>query len=407
MDINSADYQVHIVFFKIDSDFKVLRNQKYELVPYDTEKSTGIFLEEGEYGQQVLTNESISMDILPQYVKETINSIQTPDDYRVFKNSLGNNFQLSERTYNNTTTIEGVFYVPVKLKQIKVSPGYKKKDLGVIFNINYYIKYNSTNTVLSRRIYGSAIHQTYVDINQYNNINTVAEMQSLSYDSIDGGKACINTIDNRIIIDDYSQCTAFDILYSQNFTLVPYFQDEEGTITLEISNTVNDLTKYNASNNKKLEYKIYVKNTGNAPSSNNVLKTNVPDKVIVDEASISDAGVYNKQKNIITWNIERIDDEQQIVVSYKALAPDTVSGEELIGNSTVLSDQQTTESYSNNTIVTLDKIVEIIKNPNTGTSMIYIPNTNIGMPISILLAIVMLIGITILVVMKKTIKKLR
>lgn len=132
----------------------------------------------------------------------------------------------------------------------------------------------------------------------------------------------------------------------------------------------------------------------------NIITTNVPIKVIVDESSISNNGVYNKKNNTIMWNIERIDANQKIEVSYKALAPKSTNGKELIGNSIVSSTQQTRESYSNNTIVTLDKIIEIIANPNTGGRMIYIPNTNIGMPINILLFI-LIISISIIIIKNK------
>ena len=51
MDEYNTYHNLQIVFLKIGNDYKVLKNQKYELVPYDTEKSTGVFSEEGAYGQ--------------------------------------------------------------------------------------------------------------------------------------------------------------------------------------------------------------------------------------------------------------------------------------------------------------------------------------------------------------------
>jgi high-affinity K+ transport system ATPase subunit B len=127
--------------------------------------------------------------------------------------------------------------------------------------------------------------------------------------------------------------------------------------------------------------------------------------VVVEESSISDSGVYNKQSNTISWNITKIDASEEVKVSYKAIAPKSADGKELIGNSYITSDQVTTRVYSNNTIVTLDKIVEIIDNPNTGMHMLYIPNTNIGIPISFLFIIIMIICISLVVFKNKFMKK--
>ena len=156
---------------------------------------------------------------------------------------------------------------------------------------------------------------------------------------------------------------------------------------------------------RSLEYKILVKNIGNAPSSDNVITTNVPQKVIVEETSISDSGIYNKKDNTITWRVDRIDIEEEFIVSYNAIAIKESDEKELIGNSNVTSQQMSSKVYSNNTIVSLDKIVEIIYNPVTGSNMIYIPNTNIGMPVSILFMIIIILSVTattITIKIKKT-----
>ena len=412
MDEYNTYHNLQIVFLKIGNDYKVLKNQKYELVPYDTEKSTGIFSEEGTYGQYFFNgedyNSSFSIDILPQYLKNEIDKIQTIDDYRALADRL-DNFSLSsgEGGEHGLPLLSGYFHIPVKLKQIKGSPGYKNQDLGILLNVDFTISYDrNTNEILYKDVYVSAWEQAFVDLDEFSNVKTLDEMVSLTYNVYyNGERACINTNNDRIIIEDPSQCTVPVNFGSGVFSLVPFFMDEEGVVKFEISNSVNGLAKYNASNNKNLEYEIIVKNTGTASSSQNVIVTNVPKQVIVDENSISNSGTFNASNNTITWNIDYINSEEQILLYYRAIAPNDVNGEELIGNSNVLSAQVTTKTYSNNTIVTLDKMVEIIKNPKTGITMIYIPNTNLGMPLSVFLMIIVIISITSIMFVKKVKKK--
>ena len=89
--------------------------------------------------------------------------------------------------------------------------------------------------------------------------------------------------------------------------------------------------------------------------------------------------------------------------SYNAIVDKDIYGEELIGHSTVESDQTKIATYSNNTIVSLDKIVEIITNPNTGMTMVYVPNTNIGIPVSLFFMVLIAFFLTILVIIKNKI----
>lgn len=70
----------------------------------------------------------------------------------------------------------------------------------------------------------------------------------------------------------------FVIDASYSYSKVRYFVNIKDSIELKISNTLNNLNKYNASNNKNLEYKIIVKNDGNEPSKDNIITTNVSAK---------------------------------------------------------------------------------------------------------------------------------
>lgn len=384
-----------ISIIKINSNNKVLYGSEYKFETYEGKEIPGKVHVNSSgaityyFDSDFFSSYENTVSLLPDMFKEELDLYQ---NYQDFRNSwIFEKFGFVSGTYVSN---EYLIYVPIKIIETKSPVGYKAMNMTTF--LEFRIEYSNIN---EEKLNIEVSHSKQIPV-FYNTIDfDVTDYNNYKYNLYRTYASSPYLLDRRCGEQIVAGPSTFDENYCSDFAY--FFENEEGVVKLEISNTVNNLTKFNASSNKNLEYKIYVKNIGDAPSGNNVITTNVPDKVKVDESSISDNGVYNMKKNNITWNIERIDDKQEVVVSYRAIAPTTVNGDELIGNSTVLSAQQTTESYSNNTIVTLDKIVEIIKNPNTGTSMIYIPNTNIGMPINTLFIILILISIISIVVMSK------
>ena len=109
-----------------------------------------------------------------------------------------------------------------------------------------------------------------------------------------------------------------------------------------------------------------------------------------------------KNKN----NVEFIDSLETLEFSYKALAPNDSNNEEYVGYSKVVSEQVPNGFTSTNTIVTLDKIIEIVTNPDTDVSMLYIAHTNIGIPVNYLFFVIVVISFMIVVLTKKVKKDL-
>ncbi len=408
-DLTINNYTFVISFYKVAEDnLTILKNEEYEIYSID-DQPTGIVLEKTNDGRHIFTdwthNNLYREDVnklFPNFLKDELSNIKTKSEFIDFYTRYNLNGYAGSNgghvSINN----------PIVLKQITSENGYKKQDIIIKSNLEFYVDYNSSSgeiTSASLGLYADDVENTSLLINNDYHVNTIDDFMNLNYRSLsDSYYSCQNSRAG-LIITNMEQCTPLSLEWSDSYSYVPYFVSEQGTVKLEITNTVNGLTKYNASNNKQLEYKISVKNSGDVSSENNVLVTNVPKMVVVEESSISDSGVYNKQSNTISWNITKIDASEEVKVSYKAIAPKSADGKELIGNSYITSDQVTTRVYSNNTIVTLDKIVEIIDNPNTGMHMLYIPNTNIGIPISFLFIIIMIICISLVVFKNKFMKK--
>ncbi len=401
-------------FFRVSSDNKVLMNEEYEIVSvqgkslgfkYRKEKNGRFNINsdlEGHYDYE----DADASDLIPDYILNDIKSVSTISE---LQNKYSSNpfYSLRYESISDRWSLE--FFVPAIIKQTKSEPGYKKHDIIVKANPRFLFYYDGDQVT---RVDGIVNIRNFTEgylyddaQHEFNNINDLV-VNNYSTFSIREG-VCMNT-NAGLIISDTNDCTIDEpfIFYSGGYNLVPYFVAEKGTVKYEITNTVNGQGKYNASNNKELEYKIDIKNTGNAASSGNVITTYIPKEITVNEKRISDNGIYNKYEHSISWEIDYIDVGEVLSVSYEATAPEGMNGKELIGHS-IINNEQVKEAFvSNNTIVTLDKVIEVVKNPETGT-MVYIANTNIGMPLSFLLALLLLMFVVLMVLAKQKVKKFR
>ncbi len=394
--IDAYDKYDRISIIKINSNNKVLHGSEYKIETFDGKEVPGkaIVNEAGTVTYFLDSNFFASYEntisLLPNILKDEINSYQNQQDF--FNSWVYDEFVYSVGNFNQNNYI---IAIPIKIIETKSPVGYKARNMTSFLRYNFLLYTQNEEKLKIEVSHHKEIPVLYdiidIDTTDYNYYK-YQFLTSYKHSSLLLNRKCGEQIVAGPSTFNEDYCT--DYAY--------FFENEEGTIKLEISNTVNNLTKYNASKNKNLEYKIRVRNSGDAPSGNNVITTNVPKKITVDETSISLGGSYNKEENTIVWTIDRIENEKEVMVSYKAVAMDNANGDELIGNSMVTSDQQTATVYSNNTIVTLDRIVEIIHNPNTGKSMIYIPNTNIGMPLSVLFIMIIVICITsLLIILRK------
>ena len=396
-------------FLKVDSNNKVIATEKYELVRADTDEGTGLYMETGDFNQHSLkifnynhvVDDTITklFKAFPEHIKNEIINVSVRSDLDKFQNYD----DIVSYSSNSSSVLIG-FTLPLKFKQVTAEAGYKKDNVILPAAIEVYYAIDSEDNITNASIEFRAIDRDSfiiynMDATPIDNFNDLAKFQ---YKPVD--KACLNTEGGRIITDR-SMCNAVDLFVSTPYDFIPYFISQKGNVTFKIENTVNDLVKYNASKNKELTYKITVTNTGNASSSDNVITTNVAKEVTVNEKGISDSGVYNKKDHTITWNVDLIDVGEVLSVTYEATAPADANGKELIGNSSIRSAQVTKDVYSNFTVVTLDKVIEVVKNPNTGT-MLYVANTNVGISVDWLMSILLFFAV-LLIVFRISFKKMR
>ncbi len=389
---------IAICFLRVDEKNKILTGEQYELVNTKGER-TGIFTEAGEFGQHRIEYHGIQEDayniIVPDFVREDWESINSYDDVEALRSKGVYSIEI-----DNWDVAQIDINVPVVLEQVTTVPGYEASNIVLFVRVYYRFYHNSYNnsTSKSAEIWISPVVYSYnKEVNQVDSYEDLIPYQVDIQDYED--QACLNTDEQgKIIINDYDSCTLYDDFnMSLTYALVPYFVAKKETTELEIENTVNGLTKYNASKDKELHYEIKVTNKGSVTSYNNVITTYVPSRVL---GVSSEVGEYDESNHTITWEIDEIAPGESKNLTYDAKAPGDTNGEELIGYTVVRSDQVEGETLSANTIVTLDRIIEVIHNPDTGT-MVYIANTNIGMPLSCLIVVTILICMMFAICIKK------
>lgn len=261
--------------------------------------------------------------------------------------------------YNIMNPSKVSFYFPLFVEEVKAPDGYVVGDKIVIPTM-------ATLEVLSSRvtlgIEGSA-YRRYLKYNKnvnYSNWSSYFLSEWLLNDVVDCSRMNFqsNVLDNANI--DYVPLILFN---------------EKGNVLLKINNYVNNFAKYTTTRGKTLNYRVEVVNSGTAPSTNNVIVTNVPKELVYVKGSASDGGIYNKTNHTITWRVNSIKANSSVSFRYSATVPkDALAGIEFIGKS-IISSQEIGEIQSRETNVSL------INNPKTAA------------PIAVLVIIVSMLGI--------------
>lgn len=406
------DYRItcdsKITFLVVDHNYKALKGNQYELISIDGKNKTGLFTTEEEYGDYHFykstyntennQNEEIA-DALPDLIKEEIENIHTVSDLSFF-NQHTDLFHKTE--YAPYSQIFYEFKIPFRFHQIRTANGTQKTDMIILGNCGLTYKYDQNNNITEKKLNINITDYNNQYIYYTNDIREINDVEELN-DYIEQGiqKACANTDNQGKIITDPNHCTkAVELNGSAFYDLVPYYIAEEGKATFTINNTVNGVAKYNASKERDLDYRITITNTSNIASGNNQITANVPKEIIINQNTISNNGHYNQTSSTIVWNIDHMEPEEVLELTFKATVPKDVKTTELISNSTINSDNTEMIIVSNNTIVTLDKTLEIFENPYTGNVITYL-----GLTFNAIVIVVVMISLITIFIQKRKANK--
>ena len=154
----------------------------------------------------------------------------------------------------------------------------------------------------------------------------------------------------------------------------PIIVDKKGNSALTVNSYVNSKEEVNLTESSNVEIKVFLKNSGKAPSYENKVVSKVPEGVEYVAGSATDNGVYDEEKNTVTWDLDYLDASSGYIFSYE-VAVTTGSKESVyVTTSSVSSDDNETPIVSNEAKVTTPGVggdapeeeSEEIVNPKTG-----------------------------------------
>ena len=211
--------------------------------------------------------------------------------------------------------------------------------------------------------------------------NYKVNMKEVLLESIDNGNYLDYTTENDDILlgNSYQEASSFweKIQLRKNDSSNINITNYNKEIALEIKNYVNDSTNIKTTKNKKVIFKVVVKNIGEKNAVDSLVTSKLPDGFIYVKDSANKGGIY--QNGEVHWNVDNILEKEELILTYEAYAPNSIS---------VSKDYINSASISNFAIDNrLDSNKTIIK-------VLYV-NPEYGVPIIILGFIITLVSILI------------
>lgn len=330
-----------------------------------------IISESKEQGKYILTEDKeypIENLIELFYSSETLKKFKTKDDI------LNSNLN----TYCTSTYCDIYEYIPFTIEEIKSPSGYMKEKAYLIGRGQIYVSFNNNNFINYASIYIDVDSLSYINYDSIENPeNLQKDLNGENYYALDIRHNCppLKIDENQF---NENKIELSSILVSGNcpFDIV----DKKGTIELSVENYVNKKQNVLTTSNKKLSYSIVVKNSGTAPSTDNIIISNIPKGLEYVEESASHSGEYNKEDHKVQWNIEELDAEETLELTYEAIIPKDANPKlEYIGTTSINSREVSTEIKSKETVVNLEKTTQPIQNPQTSNFINFIILTIFGL----------------------------
>ncbi len=284
------------------------------------------------------------INLLPQQFKDELNNVHSLSDIDGLDSVDCANWCDSENNcYHTAKTAD--FTIPIKLVETKAPDGFKKQDFVYIVKVKIFFNYKPDETTID-------------------NVQMIIENSRASF-----RKAVARDIFYDYVPDfNYwgyitENTSPHNYLFNNN---INYYEGEIYNdalpAELKIENYIEGKSTYDTSSNTKVSYKIVVSNTGGKTAFNNVVRIVIPDKLQVDESSISNDGVYLAETRAIMWNIGDLNRSSYTDLYFDIIVPKEVKGEYRLASS--VESPGLTLSANKTTL----KVSDPLDNPNTGDS---------------------------------------
>ena len=413
-------------FYKSDEEGNNIINAKFILrdkegiikydVLYDEDYKAYGYVRSFEYDYQKLLN------VLPLNVEDVVSSFRKMEDFIPYinsqseKSSIKNFDNMNVRcisTENDSISKNNNLVVPTDkflnysycrvyvptvmfLEEVVTPKGYEKEtavlpaiigfiydfdqETGEIINtdsgINTFINFPTSPIYFDENEYDIKFERLYKYDNtlDYDDIESVYNAFINYDDSMKYKKSrceevkMSNTLGNNTLYN--IKRLASDGLELAELQCTPIIVDKKGKSNVSINSYVNSKEEINITENSNVEIKVFLKNSGKAPSYENKVVSNVPEGVEYVDGSATDDGVYDNEKKTVTWDLDYLDANSGYMFSYN-VSVSTGNRESVYVVTSSVSNEENTESIvSNEARVTTPGMgsndTEEVVNPKTG-----------------------------------------
>jgi hypothetical protein len=321
------------------------------------------------------------------------------------------------------------------LEETKTPKGYEKETAVLPATIYFHYEFDNESGLVSNKMSGIQFEGEFIkyddniDYSDFSVIKSFTKeyIDSVLYDSVkcdipgefppavcDGCAAELPTCpgpscEQEAILNDFAMSESHmrEIKLSENdsnFELkcgTPIIVDKKGNSALTVNSYVNSKEEVNLTESSNVEIKVFLKNSGKAPSYENKVVSKVPEGVEYVAGSATDNGVYDEEKNTVTWDLDYLDASSGYIFSYE-VAVTTGSKESVyVTTSSVSSEDNKTPIVSNEAKVTTPGVGGDA--PEEESEEIINPKTGVSYPIMLMLVLLLGSTLTLIFTSKKKI----
>ena len=219
------------------------------------------------------------------------------------------------------------------LEETKVPTGYTMKKVLIpgIINVNYeYVDLEDDETpdmdtpveftTINIRTMPNGYYMEYGEVNREELLDTDSDKVIRLWNRY--GEHSEDYCVVEVLNQYYASLAPVDLSLSYPDlyrTCLTYLENEKGSVDLTVISSVNNKESITTEINQVLEYKVNVKNIGTADAIDNVVTAKIPDGFVYVDGSVSNNGSYSN--GVITWQVDRIDEGEDVDLTFKAYAP--------------------------------------------------------------------------------------
>ena len=428
-------------FYKVDEDGNIIDNAEFILRDKDEKLKYDVLYDNSfkayKYLSYIEEDYQKLLSILPSNVKDIVSNFKKEEDFLPYiktfdyQSTISNfenikvecieklddvvNFTTSVTESKNYSSCQVRVPTVLFLEEVVTPKGYEK-ETAVLPAIVYFIYDFDQETKEVENIFSGI--ETYIDgvvferlykydnTLDYDNIESVYNAFINYDDSMQYKKTrceevkMSNTIGNNTFYN--IKKLASDELELVKLACTPIIVDKKGKSNISINSYVNSKEEINITESSNVEIKVFLKNSGKAPSYENKVVSNVPEGVeyVVEyvDGSATDDGVYDSEKKTVTWDLDYLDANSGYMFSYN-VSVSTGNKESVYVVTSSVSNEENTESIvSNGARVTTPGM------GSNDTEEVVNPKTGVSYPIMLMLVLLLISALTLIFTSKKKIE---